>query len=88
MQADIGAGFFHGFADGGVAGGFIVFHEAGRQRPVAEARFDRALAQQDAHIATFIPDRDGAQYHLWILVMNSAAIAAYITRAIVTLGNR
>jgi hypothetical protein len=62
-KLDIRTSFFLGFAHGGLGGGFIVFHEAGRQRPVAVARLDGALAQQDLQLAVALPDRDRAQHH-------------------------
>ena len=69
---NLGTGFLPGLAGSTLGLGFSEFHEAGRHRPVAVARFYRALAQQD--FAVFFGD--AADHHERILVVNvSAGIA-------------
>ncbi len=66
---DSRAGFFCSFSGRRLRSGFVVFHEARRQRPLAIARLDGAAAQQDA----VFPLGNGTDDHLRIAVMDRAA---------------
>ncbi|MNT25930.1 hypothetical protein D3C72_1614760 [compost metagenome] len=86
-QFDIRARFLHRFAFGRVGRCFIVFHEAGRQRPVTEARLDGPLAQQDLQLPIFFPDGNRADHHFRVLVMDGVAVGAHIARTVVAFRN-
>lgn len=77
-----GAGFFPGFADCCFASAFTVFHEARRQRPVAEARFNCPFAKQDS----ILPFGNTANDQTGILVMDVTARRADQAREIVAVG--
>ena len=87
-ERDVGAGFLLGFAHGGLGGGFIVFHEAGRQGPIAVARLDGALAQQDLQGAVRLPHRNRAQHHFRVLIVDRAAGGANVAGTVVAGRNR
>src|SRR6185503_12363398 len=70
------AGFLEGLARRALRGGFAVFHEAGRQRPVAVARLDGAPAQENP----VLPLRQAADHQPGVLVMDAAAGVAEIAR--------
>ena len=78
-----GAGFFHGFAYGGLLDGLAVFHEAGGQGPETQARLDGTTAQQ--HLIA--PHRYGAGDDIGVLVVNGLTVIADITQACVAFGN-
>lgn len=77
-----GAGFFPGFADCCFASAFTVLHEAGRQRPVAEARFNCPFAKQDS----VLPFGNAADDQTGILVMDVTARGADQAREVVAVG--
>ena len=79
VDVDVGAGFLEGFAGGRVRRRFADFHEAGGQRPVAEARFDGAPAQQ----YPALPFSDAADDDFRVAVMDFAAVGADVTRQVV-----
>jgi hypothetical protein len=79
LQLDARAGFFHRLAHGTFGRGLAQFHEPGRQRPVAVARLDVALAQQ--HL--FAPHRHRADHVERVLVVHFAAGAAHRALAVV-----
>ena len=64
--AHAGAGFFQGFARGGLFDGLAVFHKTCGQGPVTQARLDGAAAQQ--HFVA--PHRHGPGDDIGVLVMN------------------
>ena len=71
-QRDTRSCFFPGFPECGLAAGFIVFHEAGRQGPKPVSRLDGATAQQDL----VFPFRESADHHLGVLVVDCSALIA------------
>jgi hypothetical protein len=86
-QPDVGAGFFLGLAHRCLVRGFLVFHEAGRQGPVAVARLDGALAQQDLEFAFALPHWNRADHQLRVLVMNGAAMGAHVAWTVIAFGD-
>jgi hypothetical protein len=66
---EVGAGFLAGLARGALGHGLAHFHEAGRQRPLAQARLDGALAQQHAIVQV----GHGAHHHQRVDVVDLAA---------------
>src|ERR1035437_4605392 len=76
--ADLDAriGFLQRLAQRRFARGLAVFHEARGRRPVAAARLDGALAQQDFAL----PLRDAADHHFGIRVVNGVAGLAHVAR--------
>src|SRR5690606_8111137 len=66
-----------GFPLGTRSRGLAQFHEARRQCPVAVAGLDGPFAQQ--HLV--LPDRNGADYHARILIVDGAAAFAHIAHA-------
>lgn len=82
-QGDPGAGFFEGLTKRGFAAGLAVLHEAGRERPLAIARFDGPLAHQDP----VFPGGDCADNDLGVLVVDCPALVADMAGKIVAGGN-
>ena len=71
-ELDFGTSLLAGFARRTFRNGFPQFHEARRYRPVAHARFDGALAQQNAPVLF----RHAADDDLGVLVMDRATTVA------------
>jgi len=76
-------GFFQGFPLGCSGSGFLSFHEAGRQRPLAVLWLDGPPAQQDA----VFPLRDGSDDQFGIPIVDHAATCADMTKSGVTGGD-
>ena len=74
-QFDTGIGFFEGFPDGRLFGGFTHLHEARRQCPKAATRFNGTAAQQYLPF----PFRYRADHQFGIDVMNHAAAVAQMS---------
>src|SRR6266850_5925366 len=75
-ELDDGARLLERLAKRRLRRGLVVLHEAGRQRPVAVARLDRAAAEKQAPLVL----RDRADDQLRVLVVDLAAVVAHPAR--------
>jgi hypothetical protein len=78
-ESDSCACLFSCLALGALCGALADLHEAGRQGPLAVARFDRALAQENA----VAPDWNRADDRARIHIMNRPAVVTAIALSIV-----
>lgn len=83
LDGDVRPSFLDRFALGGVGGGFIIFHEAARQRPQTGTRLDRAAAQHDLRVMTGFPNGDRANDQFRILVVDRAAVRTDVARQVI-----
>lgn len=82
-NGNIDSGFFLRFPAGSVLGGLAVLHEARRQGPVADARFNGASAKQNFSVEF----ANAASNDARIFVLNVAAAITDVSRQRVAFGN-